>query len=147
MSTETSQFIRFRSFFSNDNFQHSFNKNKELLESNKKYKKKDFSYEEFYNYVKNKMSFIKEDENGKYKIVSDTQALQQLLLPQLGWVNEDTAIKYIYKNNLFKELEDVIKKEAGYVYDNKNFEEIANKFLDKDIEKEDIEDRLGGTWK
>ncbi len=58
------------------------------------------------------MSFIKEDENGKYKIVSDTQALQQLLLPQLGWVNEDTAIKYIYKNNLFKELEDVIKKRS-----------------------------------
>lgn len=78
-----------------------------MLELNKD-QGKGFSYEKFYEYVRNKMATIYQNEEGQYEILEDTQPLEQITPNELGWLTEEETLKYIYDNNLFEEMEKVI---------------------------------------
>lgn len=69
---------------------------------------KNFSYETFCKYVKNKMSFIYQNDEGEYEILQDTEALQEIVFEKIGLQTEEKTLRYIYDNSLFDELNEVI---------------------------------------
>ena len=71
---------------------------------------KKFSYEAFCKYIKNKMSYIIEGEDGEFMIVEDTQPLEVF-----GLMTEEETLRYIYDNNLFDELQEVFTKNEPYI--------------------------------
>lgn len=75
-----------------------------------------FSYEKFCEYVRNKMATIYQNEEGQYEILEDTQPLEQITPNDLGWLTEEETLRYIYDNNLFKQLEEVIEKNPSYIF-------------------------------
>lgn len=83
-----------------------------------------FSYERFCEYVRNKMSTIYQNEEGQYEILEDTHPLQQITPDELGWLTEEETLKYIYDNNLFEEMEEIISKNPPYIYNTKLFEKM-----------------------
>lgn len=85
---------------------------------------KGFSYGRFCEYVRNKMSTIYQNEEGQYEIIEDTQSLQQITPDELGWLTEEETLKYIYDNNLFEEMEEIISKNPPYIYNTKLFEQM-----------------------
>lgn len=90
---------------------------------------KGFSYERFCEYVRNKMSTIYENDQGEYRIYSDTQPLQQITPSELGMLTEEETLRYIYENNLFQQLEEVIKENP--VYFHLTFKEYNEEFEDE----------------
>lgn len=96
--------------------------------------KANFSYEQFCKYVKNKMSIIYKDNQSEYQIMVDTQPLQKITPSELGMLTEDETLRYIYDNNLFHQMEEIIKENPVYIYsafkDSK--EELEDKLEDED---------------
>lgn len=79
-----------------------------LSESKLNEEGKNFSYETFCKYVKNKMSTIYQNDEGQYEMLQDTESLQDIVFEKIGLQTEEKALKYIYSNNLFDELKEVI---------------------------------------
>lgn len=110
--------------------------------------KADFSYEKFCEYVRNKMSMIYQNDEGQYEIWEDTQPLQEF-----GLMTEEETLKYIYDNNLFQEMEEIISKNPHYIYDTKLFEQIEKNitknppFIHENNEnEEESENELEDDW-
>lgn len=96
---------------------------------------KGFSYERFCEYVRSRLSIIYEGDQGEYLIMEDTDPLQEF-----GLMTEEETLKHIYDNNLFEQMEEIIRKSpAPYIYDSKVFENISEslKNLETDLEEED----------
>ncbi len=81
---------------------------------------KNFSYEKFCEYVRNRMSMIYKDHRGQYEILEDTQPLQEF-----GLITEEETLRHIYDNNLFGKMEEIIDKNSLYISDSKLFEGIS----------------------
>lgn len=82
---------------------------------------KGFSYERFCEYVRSRLSIIYEGDQGEYLIMEDTDPLQEF-----GLMTEEETIKHIYDNNLFDQMEEIIRKSpAPYIYDSKPFEDMS----------------------
>lgn len=87
---------------------------------------KNFSYKMFCEYVKNKMSTIYENEEGEHTIFEDTEPLIAIIPDELGYLSEEETLRYIYDNNLFGEMEEIISRSSHYMYgfdNNKDYED------------------------
>lgn len=69
-----------------------------------------FSYERFCEYVRNKMSTIIQNSEGEYQLLVDTEAIREIIPIELEIMTETKALRYIYDNRLFEELEEVMNK-------------------------------------
>lgn len=78
--------------------------------------KVNFTYEKFCQYVKSKMSEIILTDEGKYIMVEDTQPLRAIIPNKLKIMTEEEALRYIYDNNLFDELQTVIQRNINHYH-------------------------------
>lgn len=95
--------------------------------------KANFSFEEFCQYLKNKMSMIYKNDQGEYLILQDTQPLQEF-----GILTEKEALKYIYDNSLFEKAEEIIKKNTYNSYQKVKEYEKENSISKEDVVKTNL---------